>query len=326
MADPPVFVVGCPRSGTTLLYHMLVSTGAFANYRAETHLYDVLEPAVGPLDRRESRERLATRWPRHMSFRRFDLEDEDTIRRRIVEECRSGADVLSLLFGEMGERQGRSRWAECTPAHVLYMRRIRAELPEARFLHIIRDGRDVALSLRKVGWVHSPPWPSAPELIVGAWQWEWIVRRGRRIGRTLGDAYGEVRFEDLVRSPEETLDALSPFVEHELDYRRIIENPVGSVDRPNTAFGGGDDGDGFDPVGRWRRQCSDAELDALQATIGRTLDRLGYPRAGAGSPASSSPALTAQKRMYQAYRDLRLDVKRHTALSRWLTDFRPDET
>lgn len=326
MDDAPVFVVGCPRSGTTLLYHMLVSTGAFVNYRAETHLYDMLEPAVGSLRRKANRRRLMSEWSDQRSFRAFGVESED-VRRDLVEACGNAGEILTRLFRDAAGRQGRPRWAECTPGHLLYMDRIRSDLPRARFVHMIRDGRDVALSLRKVGWVHALPWDRGEELLVGSWQWDWMVRRGRRLGRRIGDAYREVRFEDLVRKPEATLSELSGFVQHELDYGQIMENPVGSVDRPNTAFGE-DDGsaDRFDPVARWRNQCSQAELGALEATVGDTLRRLAYPPPDRDGGRDAPAKLAVRKRLYQGYRDVRQALKDRTPLSRWLTAARPDAT
>ncbi len=79
----------------------------------------------------------------------------------------------------MTAQQGALRWAETTPAHVLHMQEIVAQIPGALFIHVIRDGRDVAASLEKQGWIRPlPPDRDRPVLAAAAY-WDWIVRRGR---------------------------------------------------------------------------------------------------------------------------------------------------
>lgn len=324
MFDGPVFIVGCPRSGTTLLYHMLVSSGGFVNYRAETHFYDIFRPAVGPLDRRENRRELLAKWSDYRSFQEFEL-DPESVEEDIVENGEDAGDILRLLFKKAGARKGRARWADCTPKHVLFMDQIRADLSNARFIHMIRDGRDVALSLRKANMIHRPPWNGARDLLVGAWQWEWFVDRGREIGEQLGGGYTEVRFERLVGSPADTLDHLSKFVGYDLDHSKIMANPVGAVDRPNTAFGdNGDTADEVDPIGRWRRRCTPSKLRDVERSVGGTLERLGFDLATEVESHRMSLNLMARKRLYQIYRTLRHVAKARTPLSRWLTALQPD--
>ena len=320
---PPVFVVGCARSGTTLLYHTLVSSGGFADYRAETHFYDMVLPRYGSLEQASSRVKLLDEWLESRQARTTELTAAD-LRSDVVHHCRTGGDILNLVMGKVAESQGVTRWAECTPLHLLYMDRIKSDLPEARFIHILRDGRDVALSMSRVGWVNPLWWDRGRELLVAAWEWEWRVKTGREIGRTLGDDYIEVRFEDLVNEPERTLQALEPFVKHPLDYRTILENAVGTVARPNTAFRESDadsPGDGsFNPVQRWKRSCSKRDLAHMEATVGSTLSALDYPTTTTvASSQSDARLLKFRKRLYQAYRSSRQWLKDRTPLSRLLT-------
>src|SRR5580700_8710750 len=72
----PVFVLGCVRSGTTLLYHMLLSAGNVAVYRAESHALDLLEPRFGDLSVRENKEKLMDAWIHSKLYERSGLEAE----------------------------------------------------------------------------------------------------------------------------------------------------------------------------------------------------------------------------------------------------------
>lgn len=311
---PPVFVVGCPRSGTTLLYHMLVSSGEFANYRAETHLYDMMLPFFGPFSRRRNRERFLDRYLRSYYFERTGL-DAERVRNSVLTQCDSGGAFLEIVLGGMAEEQGTPRWAECTPAHLLYMHQIKSEVPDARFLHIVRDGRDVAVSLNKVGWAHPLPWDRGISIQASGWMWQWMVDGGCRAGETLGPDYRKVRFEDLVRNPGSTLRDLSKFVGCPLDYEMIRENAVGSVGVPNTAFP--ENGtEGFNPVGRFRKRLTDRDLAQLEGVVGDTLRRHGYELL---TDRTSMTPLKARSRVFQLYRSFKLLTKSRTPLGRVLS-------
>ena len=153
----PVFVLGYPRSGTTVLYHMLLSAGNFAVYRAESNVFNQLVPRFRGMRSSADRKELLDVWLRSKLFRVSGL-DAREISARIMRDCRSGGDFLRILMQETARQQAVARWADCTPEHILYMEQIKREIPDALFIHIIRDGRDVALSYAKQGWSFPLPW------------------------------------------------------------------------------------------------------------------------------------------------------------------------
>ena len=162
-AKGPVFVLGCPRSGTTVLYHMLLSAGNFAIYRAESNVFSVLVPRFGNFRSEQNRRRLMRYWLQSKLFQVSGL-DAKQIEDRIMRDCRSGGDFLRILMESVAAKQGMSRWADCTPDHLLYLDEIRHQVPDAHIIHIIRDGRDVALSYVKQGWSYPMPWDRAENL------------------------------------------------------------------------------------------------------------------------------------------------------------------
>jgi Sulfotransferase family len=287
----PVFVLGCPRSGTTVLYHMLLSAGGFANYRSESNVFNILVPRFGGMRSAADRKRLMEAWVRSMLFRVSGL-DAAEITARVIADCRNGGDFLRIVMGEIVKKQGVERWADCTPHHLLSMKEIKRQIPDALFIHIIRDGRDVALSYLKQGWAHPLLWDRGEELGVAALYWKWIVGKGRVLGKELGSDYQEVRFEDLIANPQQVLDRLGDFMNHDLDYRRIQQAGIGSVSEPNTSFETGPDGD-FDPVGRWKTRMSAEEFAHFEALAGDLLEELGY-------------SLGSLERIRPTFRDARL--------------------
>lgn len=270
----PVFVLGSPRSGTTLLYHMLLSAGGFAVYRTESNVYNFLRPCFGNFASAANRRRLMDAWLESKLFARSGL-DRNDIQAKIMNECRTAGDFLRITMNEIARRQNVSRWADCTPEHLLYLAEIKKAFPDALIIHIIRDGRDVALSLEKQHWIR-PLVTGGSALLAAGFYWEWIVGEGRRQGRDIPDNYLEVRFEELIQSPRQTLDGISSFIKQELDYDQILQTAIGSVKQPNTSFGAEIDGAKFSPVFRWKSAFPPAELEKFESAVGPTLRNLGY--------------------------------------------------
>jgi hypothetical protein len=276
-AKAPVFVLGCPRSGTTVLYHMLLSAGNFAVYRTESNVFSVLQPRFGNFRSESNRRELLRVWLKSRLFRDSGLDAED-ISAKIMRDCHSAGDFLRILMEETARQQGVERWADSTPDHLLYISQIKREIPNALIVHIIRDGRDVALSYVKQGWAHPFPWDKSEQLSVAGLFWEWIVRRGRKYGRALGADYYELRYEDLIEKPHETLHALGDFLGQELDYDKIQRAGIGSVSQPNTSFSA-DSPEAFNPVGRWEKKMTPEQVADFEALTGDFLEELEYPLA-----------------------------------------------
>lgn len=303
--NAPVFVVGCPRSGTTLLYNMLLSSGDFAVYLAESNVFNLLVPRFGNLSKPANRARLVDAWLQSKLFRASFL-DADAIRAKLLSECGNGGDFIRIVMGEMARVQGVKRWADNSPEELLHALTIKKELPAALFIHIIRDGRDVALSLdaRPHKWVRPFSWDVEHRLLVTGIFWEWMVQRGREQGQRLAGDYMEVRFEDLQAEPQTTLTKIGEFIQHDLNYQRIMRVGIGSVSEPNTSF----KGDSGSPVGRWKEKMSGEKLAMFEEAVGSTLTELGYPLADAG-PAANRTAAQRLRTFYRSYFDAKFWFK-----------------
>jgi LPS sulfotransferase NodH len=301
----PVFVVGCPRSGTTLLYNMLLSSGNFAVYLAESNVFNLLLPRFGDLSISTNREKLMDAWLQSKLFRASFLDAED-IRTEVLSQCRNGGDFLRIVMQAVARSQGVQRWADNSPEELLHALVIKAALPDALFIHMIRDGRDVSLSLdaRPHKWIRPFSWDHKNSLLVTGIFWEWMVERGREQGRQLGPDYLEVRFEDLQADPQTTLHKIGDFIDHDLNYQRILQVAIGSVRDPNTSFKGDPQG----PVGRWKKKIPPQQLAMFQRLVGGTLENLGYPLADAQAEVAPIAAWRL-KTFYRAYLDAKFWFK-----------------
>ena len=124
-------------------------------------------------------------------------------------------EAVRAMFSAYAHRQGKRRYAEKTPANVMHISLLGELFPESRFIHIIRDGRDVTLSYLSVDF-------GAESVGEGAISWKRAVEQGRRDGSSLGpDRYREIKYEDLVHDPEGALRDLCAFVELPFDPRML---------------------------------------------------------------------------------------------------------
>lgn len=199
-------IVGSPRSGTTLLRFMLDSHSELA-IPPETGFLTLGAKLRGRGNQlRERFFRAIVNYPEQSpAWPDFEL-SEETFRAALSEitpfNVSEGYRAFYRLYAA---RQGKSRWGDKTPIYCLSLHDIRRVLPEARFVHIIRDGRDAALSLREM-WF-SP----GREIETQAAYWRECVLAARRAGLGRRD-YVEVRYEDLIFNTSETLERVCDYV------------------------------------------------------------------------------------------------------------------
>jgi hypothetical protein len=313
----PVFVVGCPRSGTTLLYHMILSSGDFAVFPLESNAFCFLGLKFPNLSSLRERKGLLEFWLASRSFAVSGLQ-RSSIESRVLEECRNMGDFLRIVMEEMCRKQGVRRWAEKSPAHALHIAEIKRTIPDSIFVHIIRDGRDVALSLASFDRIYPFLWDAGQTLAASGMFWRWVVRRGRTAGRQLGQDYYELHYEDLMRSPRETLTALGGFINHELDYDRILRAGIGSVSQPESSFQGMTSSGGFNPVGRWKRKYSPQELGKFESLVGDCLEEFDYALASDPSDRRSRLSILAARAFYKSQIESMHWLKQRRALHHFI--------
>jgi Sulfotransferase family len=200
-------IVGAPRSGTTLLRLMLDAHPQLA-IPPETGfltLASALRSAGQPLQTEVFVEAITSFPPAMPGWPDFGIPLADF--RRELDRIRlvDVADGFRAFYRLYAARFGKSRWGDKTPGYVLHLCDIAETLPEAHVIHVIRDGRDVSLSLRQC-WFS----PSQDMRVLAA-HWQRHVAEGRRQGARCR-RYIEVRYEALVRRSAAVLDEICRFV------------------------------------------------------------------------------------------------------------------
>ncbi|MGD0414427.1 MAG: sulfotransferase [Terriglobales bacterium] len=310
--------MGCHRSGTNLLYDMLLSAGGFAIYRGSLPVYETLIPRFGSMEHRSNREKLLRTWLRSEGFRRTGL-GGDQLSERILNQCSNGGDFIRVVMDAVAQSQGVSRWAAYDPDNVLHLERLKASIPNALFLHIIRDGRDIALSLKKMGGFSPLPWDRSltRSLVATALYWEWMVRQGRAHGRKFPADYIEIHYEDLITNPRETLAKLGGLLDHDLNYDRIQRAGLGRLSETNSSFREEGAKGKINPLGRWKERLTHGEIAAIEATVGECLQENGYELSLPAGERRRSLGHSSMRGMYPAFLGGKQWLKLHTPLGRF---------
>jgi hypothetical protein len=270
----PFFIFGCPRSGTSVLTRML---GTHPNLAIpyESHLYNRFYPLVrryGVPAVPASRERLV----RHIL-------DSDYIRDwspvPSVGETLAGIrrpdfhGIVESILQTWARSQGKRRWGEKTPQHTLCWRSILEGFPELQIIHLVRDGRDVAVSYMAAHFG-----PKHAYQLGHRWVTYLNAAEEARAGAP-DDGFLTVRYEDLIAAPEDELRRICAFLGEEFApgmltyYRQDVAYPTDRHNEDNLRR----------PVlrnntGKWRSAMSTRELRIFEAIAGRELERYGYPR------------------------------------------------
>ena len=278
MSDAPFFVVGSGRSGTTLLRLMLCGHSRLHIPPETWFIADLVArfPLAGPLTPAQVGDAVGVmvgdyRWP--------DLDIP-------AEQMRAWAaglpaprlvDLIDLPYREHLRRAGKPRFGDKTPPYIAIVPQLLALYPQARFINLIRDGRDVAISFVDAHF-HSRPYHA---------DFEW-TRAVRLAAGWRATPYAphilDVRYEDLVRAPEATVRRICDFLGERfepamLEYRQRValvppreRRTQGKLARPISQ----------DAIAVWRQRLTALECFCIEASLRADLVRLGYAPRFAG--------------------------------------------
>ena len=281
MSRPVVFVIGAPRSGTTLAQRLLGShpaivtsqeTDLFCSYVATwRNLWERQLPSDEELWARQRRKGL----PAVLTEDRFDALVNEFVERVYAATAELDPNATTIV--------------DKTPANALHGELILRYLPSARFVHVIRDGRDVACSMlrAKEGWGRE--WAEG-NIQLAARNWRRHVEAGRSIV-SLTDAYREVRYEELVSAEAlPTLAGLFSFVGVDASEEACTAawTAAGADSFSGIAWGGEvmrrigrpqEEPEGFVGEGRagaWRKELGAYGRVQFERHAGALLRELGY--------------------------------------------------
>ena len=261
----PVFVLGHARSGTSLMCRLLLDHLG-VNFGTESQFivrYQQKLARYGDLsdDRRLrwllddiSRERFFARTRQNFGFV-FDVE-------RAVRSIgpRTYSGVLSGIFEQFAASQGLARWGDKTPDYCRHLPLIRELFPDAQFLHVVRDGRDVAHSIFKTGFGPKNAYEAAID-------WKRTVSEIKNFRATVPDqAFAEVQYEDLLKDPVKTVGEIAVYlgIDNHDDVLAAATPRLRSQVRGDNSL-------------KWKQHLTWREVECFEAFAGDELQAFGYP-------------------------------------------------
>ena len=272
--DDPVFLVGCPRSGTTLLQRILNAHSAVA-IAPETHFirrFWLPRATDGHLADTDAMQRLIDDVIAMPEFTEMGL-DTAAFRASTTSGERAHRAIFGQLLTMFADRRGACVVGEKTPNHLIYMRTLESWFPGARFIHIVRDPRAVVCSWRDVPWSTGRP-------VGDAMVWRRYLATARRRPPLRQGALTTIRYEELILDTEATVRTVCRFLGLEFepqmlsfhlkpsDIVNVAREPwKAAADRPIQDTS----------VDRWRSELSPDTVARIEAAVWPEMKRWPYP-------------------------------------------------
>lgn len=301
----PIFVVGYQHSGTTLLQYMLGRHSEVYTSYFETKFFEHLRMIRTRFPDLESRASLAdyARFVVDILYNGYAIKDGYTLggekldRKLDVSEtelealvdrfegCANHTSIFCAVHSLVARTKGKTRWVEKTPTHVYYVDDIVASIPNAVFVEMVRDPRDILASkktrrrrakeelrsgdrggsIRRLALAYDP--------FLDTVSWKSAVRAGRKAAARYPDRFMRLRYEDLLVKPEGAIDHVCDFLGLVFEKEMLQLSGRGGAEPEKNI-----NKRGVDPTrtGRWRRVLTPLDVAACQATGGNEMVPLDY--------------------------------------------------
>jgi hypothetical protein len=284
--DRPIFVVGFPRSGTTLLRLMLHShpriaipyetSFLLAAYRERRRFGDLTEVA----NRRRLAEFIVDRKEGKFHLMRLDRAD---VVERIVAAPPTLGSALAAVYSTYADGFGKPRWGDKRPSYVRWLDVLLRLFPDAQIVNLVRDGRDCLASLLDVPWY-------SRDVYYWVAEWAAAIDAGTRAAARLpAGSFHQLRYEDLVASPEAQLRRLCEFLGETYDPAMAEPNRLAPeiVPRNRSWHRRTHAPVTTERIGAWTGRLEAWQIGLCEAAVGDRLTSLGYALSGARRPALS---------------------------------------
>ena len=284
----PIFIVGCDRSGTTLLRQMLNQSPVLyitpeteflvAAKKNEAIYGDFAQPHQRYFFIRDLQTNRATAKTFTFPVLGLTVTEAEKAIAQITPTDFAGA--AQAIFQAAARKKNKQRWGDKTPHQVQDISMLAEKFPNASFIHMIRDGRDVAMSMRKAGWLNG-------NFLKIAQYWQKQVESGINAAKSLPNSenrYFEVYYEQLIQQPEKTLKELCAWLD--LEYTpQMLNYHHDATDSLQTEhlnlFELNQKPIDASRAYAWKSKLAKQDLADFESIAGSLLQKLGYEISGA---------------------------------------------
>lgn len=266
----PIFIIGAPRSGTTLLRAMLNRHPNVGLCDETYYFYYVYSRrhAFGDLNKAAHRRRLVDRYLATNRIKRLGL-DLDFLAVKLMDEGDSYESLFASLIRSYAVQNGKKRPGEKTPDHAIVSETLCEWYPDCRLIHLIRDPRDVVASLQRMPW-------ASRSVLANARHWLRNTMSAHRCDARAN--YLLVRYEELVTQPERELERICAFIDEDYsagmltpDERRLVDKWWFERAQRNIAI---------DQQGKWHTELTPKQVGLVEWLIGSQMEQFGYNPTG----------------------------------------------
>lgn len=286
----PFFIIGNDRSGTTMLRLILDRGDQFAIPTESMFLGDFAPVrAAGGLDDHAAAVAFARRVWNHPKVLLWGLNGDAPVPPEGLTHAEAYRFAVEAPYRAFAERDGKARWGDKTPYYLELVDEVKAVFPEAKFIELVRDGRDVALSIMPLPFGGNNVW-------VAARDWAEGIRLGREAAAHHPGDVLTVRYEELVADPEPHIRRICEFLAIEFvpDMLNVEKTESTKVVADQAGwFTNLWAGINEKSVGKWRTKMSIDDQAVFQAAAGAELAEHGYEPGAGGRAAEVSSAQAA---------------------------------
>jgi len=270
MKNSPIFIVGCPRSGTTLLRNLLRSHPNLS-FPSESHFIPKLYKLYGHPKSNKEAKRIAAAILKIQWVREWNV----ALKASSFSHFRTYSEIISKIYETYAAKENKPRWGDKTPQYLLDISILVELYPKCKILNIYRDGRDVALSWKKVNF-------GPRNTFMAALTWKKYNETGFQKGRTLPkENYLEVRHESLLNDPEKIMKEICDFIEEPF-FAGILKPTIKKTNLRNPIIGSFKQGHSQkkiivkDNVYKWKTEMKLKDRILFESVAVNCLARLDY--------------------------------------------------
>lgn len=274
MTDSPIFIVGCPRSGTSLLRDLLRSH-SHLTFPSESHFIPPFYKGYGDPKGEVEAMKLSARILNLRYVQRWGL----SLKPNIFAQDRTFREIISRIYGEWALKMNKTRWGDKTPHYVTSVPTLVELFPACKIIHIYRDGRDVALS-----WLRTKFEPQ--NIFDAALRWKYYVNAGLRDGARLPpETYREIRYEALISQPEDVMKSVCKFIGEPFE-KAVLERDLLKLQGPVPLLPQQKNPLARNPqivrtnLEKWKTEMSSSDRILFESLAGDLLNTLGYETKG----------------------------------------------
>ena len=272
----PFFIIGSGRSGNTLLRSIL-SGNSDISIPPESYRIPFAIKKFHIFNNRDWEDivpQVLKEFEDCKEFYTWEIDITDAQKRleNIADSKRTLSNIFDELFCTYTEKHspGSKIWGDKTPMNTLYLDWVGTVFPRSKFIHIIRDGRDVASSYLKMERYDT--------ILEAANRWINSIESAQSFGSKIKENYIEIRYEELVTKPEEVIKYTCDFLDIDYDSKMLDHTKqvkkLGDTDKEHHS--NLSKPISSDSVGKWRNNLSESDQESITKLLHKHLQRLGY--------------------------------------------------